>query len=180
MQKRRVGPQMERNERPIALDAKDKFRIKRRVTQMDRKFDNNNSSKIKAVVPREGSKARFNATIPLGRSNQNQKAVAATSNKVQRVATDTVASSQRNLTDSSPYPNPSPTSYPTFESSLSTSESPLFISLGDIKEATAEILRSYSGVVIIANVGAWYNSRERFRKELPVNYVDSLFSILLT
>jgi hypothetical protein len=182
MQKLRVGPQMDRNGRLNALEGRENFRSKRRVTEIDRKYDNvnsnndnennNNNNKIKVVASRDGNKARFNATIPLSRSNQNQKSIAVVSSKIQRSATgtDTLASSERNLTDLTPYPSLPPTSSPVFDSSSSASESPLYISLGDIKEATAEILRSYSGVVIIANVGAWYNSRERFRKELPVNY----------
>eukprot|EP01036_Dinobryon_divergens_P022067 gene22067-30301_t len=186
MQKGRVGPQIDRNERLIALEARDNVRSKRRVTQIDRKYDNvnsnndnnnNNNNKIKVVAPRDGNKARVNATIPLSRSNQNQKSTTVTSSsKIQRSASDTSASSQRNLTDLSPYPSLPPTSYPVIDSSSSASESPLYISLGDIKEATAEILRSYSGVVVIANVGAWYNSRERFRKELPefINWLNDL------
>ena len=57
-----------------------------------------------------------------------------------------------------PDPSAAPTSSPT----------PLFVSINDIKEAVADIASHYNGLVIIANVGAWYNSREKFRKELPV------------
>lgn len=177
MQKRRVGvPPVDQNETTVAVMTRDKAttpekpQVKRRVTQSDANLDNanvNNNKSKSAAAPRDSNnKVRLNASIPLSRSNQNQKAVGPVSSKVHRAVTDAVTSPQRNMTAQS-YPIPSPTSAPVSESS--SPQPPLYISLGDIKEATAEILRSYSGVVIIANVGAWYNSRERFRKELPVS-----------
>lgn len=45
---------------------------------------------------------------------------------------------------------------------------PLSLTLGSIQERVENLLnRSRNGVVLIFNVGVWYNSRELFRKELP-------------
>ena len=43
------------------------------------------------------------------------------------------------------------------------------MSLETVQEQMMEIVSMYpSGVVVIANIGVWYNSRERFRRELPL------------
>eukprot|EP01038_Epipyxis_sp_PR26KG_P015539 gene15539-20980_t len=39
--------------------------------------------------------------------------------------------------------------------------------LNDVNNIINQYINQYNNVVIIANVGVWYNSREKFRKELP-------------
>jgi hypothetical protein len=43
----------------------------------------------------------------------------------------------------------------------------LSMSFPEVKERIKDILDDYQKVVLIANVGIWYNSRERFRQEAP-------------
>ena len=44
---------------------------------------------------------------------------------------------------------------------------PLSLTLDSIKNRVQDLVEIHPGVVLIVNVGVWYNSRELFRKELP-------------
>lgn len=49
-------------------------------------------------------------------------------------------------------------------------------SLDEVKIQTAHLEKLYAGMVVIANTGVWYNSRERFRTEVP-SFLDWLNKI---
>jgi hypothetical protein len=53
------------------------------------------------------------------------------------------------------------------DASNTTVRIPLSLTLDEIKVRVHNIIDTHNGVVLIVNVGVWYNSRELLRKELP-------------
>jgi hypothetical protein len=50
------------------------------------------------------------------------------------------------------------------------------MTLATAKREVSRLQKLYKGVVLIANVGVWYNSREQFRKDLPdfLSWLDEI------
>jgi len=138
-----------------------------KLTSLDGRINitngNASNSTKRNTVERKGRSMSPKNTTAFSNSNQAVK-----TKKVKRLISSSSPPTEidsNTSSSSSLEPLASEESSPT---AAPTPSAPLFISLDDIKDAVVDISRYHSGLVVVANVGAWYNSREKFRKELPV------------
>lgn len=118
-----------------------------------------------------GAVMKYNTTFSTKQAMKNKQIKRLISSTAEIYANTSSLEGEVNAPDANSFSNPTPTAVP-------VNIAPIFITLDDIKDAVVDISRHYSGLVVVANTGAWYNSREKFRKELPVNQTESNTNIV--